>query len=112
MSRLAIITGLALFASVNCAYLYTILDTVKQESKEASQTIKSLQYDYREDILTLLQGRKDVSLYVELLKDYETYALCASIDTSIDCQFVIYTHTDKDVLEFKAEKLKKEIQGE
>jgi len=112
MNRLAIITGLALFASVNCAYLCTVLDTAKQESKEKSQTITTLQYDYREDILTLLQGRKDVSFYVESLKDYETYALCASIDKSIDCQFVIYTHTDKDVLEFKAEKLKKEIQGE
>ena len=82
------------------------IKTVKQKNYDLSRDLKSLKYDYNTDVLELLKGRKDVSMYVTMLEDYEDYVLCASIDHTIDCMFVIAEHTDKDVLEYKMSKIK------
>lgn len=88
------------------------LETVKQESKEKSQDIEILKFNYTEDILTLLRGRKDVSVSVTTLSQYDDYVLCATIRHDYDCQFVLATHKDKMVLNYELSELKKQIQGE
>lgn len=82
---------------------------LESELKEKTRDIEILEFNYNEDIKTLLQGRKDVSLYVTTTYKGDYYVICASIDTTIDCQFAIGTHKEKVIAEFEASEIKKEL---
>lgn len=92
-----------------------VCDNYKKEVNDLKREISVLKEKHQGDILTLLKGRKDIIISVKHYTWDSDYILCVDVNkntsTDMSCDFEIDSSDNKDFMQFKADNLKKQLQG-